>query len=404
MKKTILTALLILLLSLAAQAQMSRPDLEEALKYFPDGYCGGIEHTNDAALASSKLFNKYRGAFSENFGSPKLDVLPPALRQGLVSRTISRNSRLKKFSGDNIVTEKVGDGHINRISEKARNATKGEISGEVHTSETVDGITRDIILANVSVTYRVYRFSNIEAALADALKKQQITKAEIQLREQPVYLFNYADYYKRNHEMLAFATPAGELLVAKSLDRIKDMLDAADGSSANIMENPGYRQAILHLSSHMAATWSIWFTYSTTKIMVKQYEESGKDPERLAAMKKSLECGECYQFTSESFDKNYVKYKQFKDCGQPVTKGVAHELQPFEGYDIWPKEVNDFYISAEKFKSHKVDKENNILEIICTYDEEYLAKDVEMTKITRKIRDERRKAREEAKKKAAAQK
>lgn len=64
MKKLTITLLLCLCLTGQLFAQMSREDLEVALKYFPAGICGSIAHVDDAALAESKIFNKYRGAFS----------------------------------------------------------------------------------------------------------------------------------------------------------------------------------------------------------------------------------------------------------------------------------------------------------------------------------------------------
>lgn len=400
MKNSIIAALLILIVVTTLQAQMNREELEHILKYFPDGICSSIAHVDDSALANSKLFTKYRTAFDEDYGSPKLNVLPPLFRDAVISRSKANKTRLVNM-GKKPIEKYNGSDYLNEVKEM-ESKIEGEIEGRSLFNTTVGDKTFYTTLAIVAVNYRVYRFDDLDSLIKKALENGDIITTENSFYERPVYKFSFDSTTGNTFEMYAYATLDNELLVAKHLKTIQAMLDAANGLVASVMENPGYKNVLLKFNDRMTENWSIWFPSASTRIRLKKAEESG-DSEQIDPLQESLACGETWVFESKTFVKNYSVYKSMNSCGFPVTKAFAHELKPFEGFDAWPKEVNDFYKEAGKFSKTSIDEENNIITITSTYDEEFLAKDVEITKITRKLRDDRRKAREEVSKKTQAQ-
>lgn len=349
----ILAFLLISLISSAPTlAQEETTNAEELFRWFPEGGYSWMYHLDKYNLERGKGFEGLKFVLGREGRIFPYEPLPPALQEKFDSRTVGQLARIR------IAKFKEGD----KVAGGDKPTGIGYIGGKSYT------------YTDVGEVLFVYRFTDLDALIAESLKAAEIVTTEQRLIERPVYSFSFKGEGAKSTNYYAYATDTQELLVAQRPELLQKMIAAGYGRELSMLDDQEYA-SLWELTPTLGQQWYMMNLRLKEEIQLEQMRKAGEPEGKIADLEEKMSTGNPMNLRDWHVDEKFSdraihifgdeeSAKKFYDWIQQRPK----MSQTSEASKI----SRDYWQSREK--NRKISVDGIYVYVITTYDGELLTR------------------------------
>ena len=240
-------------------------------------------------------------------------------------------------------------------------------------------------------TFTVYQMDDAFHAVENALVKGEITKTEHTIHQLPVYTSKRpAQGIRQEITSYIYATPVNELLVATTLEGLKQMVGAGNGEIPSMLENEIY-SGLPEIISEMPVRWNISLLRAATLEKRKELELRNASEEELLQLDENEASGPLYQFSHREIDiaglktietTIYASREDARNAYESRQTASPFSNQPVTGFNYLQK------IEALKLEKSTWKLDGNMIVKTTIIDDEYYRQLIDYTKSYHKFMKE----------------
>ena len=160
----------------------------------------------------------------------------------------------------------------------------------------------------------VFTFEDIVEFIKTAVKDGWLNRAGMRINEQPVYKVVAREAEESQADYFAWAAPTGELLFAKTLEQLQEMISAGLGLSLGLLDDNDYMDLFPYITD-LGQSWSIEPMRVRVRMQIDLWSQYPDLDPQVRELEENMETGRLYEIESYEFRDDSIAVSSIKIYG-----------------------------------------------------------------------------------------